>query len=1159
MRKILTLSLGIVATIICGSANAAQWKTESLGGFTSVNTYVPETTSPIGNGRSLLIVLHGCFQPISNFKTANLDKAADEYGMIVAVPDAVYKEGFQCWGYWTGTISRESKDYKNVINLAKNLLENSTYDIDPNQVYISGISSGGAFAMTVGCLAPDIFAGMGLDAAPSAGTSSNGALNNKEGSPELTASRCEGYAGAYANHFNTQITSTAYGTKDGGFAGVNIGYGLQNAEAMAIIYDVSQTDEENEIQGFSDVIEKLWTDGRVSMVEFGEVAHAWPGGSGASGSYIDGSSANYGLYLGKFFSENNKRVTQEEPNTKPELYGLNISSTEDIIYVKGNAEDKDTDGTIATISIQVTGPDNRNKTINGIDLAYYNFDVNFEGLANGTYSVTVTAIDDKDTEYSVTTDDVIIDFEEEEDNILPTIDTFDATTNDARTCLIVDGTASDADGTVETVTIAISGEGEYAAQVEVFGDGYKFHLDKCLAANAYQITAKAIDNDQAESAETSEQTVLIIETDNKKPEITVSEIIKTNGCITFDVTATDSDGYITAVGHRLNGEPPFLQMILGEPSSTSYTVNECGLDAGEHKIRIKAIDNQGHETAETLNIELTEEEEEENAPPKFISFVAAAATNDDDGDKDCIVALGTVTDADSDDLEVIVYIDDTAYPAELKNDNSFEVKQCDLAANEYTVKATANDSNNPVVLSETTGVTIEETINAIPEITHTEVNSQGNCFGIMGEASDSDGTISDISLKINGVDYPVDFIPGSTVNFGSQKCDLASGKYTGTVIATDNDGAKSASSAINFTIATDEIDTDGDGVEDSIDNCPVDSNSDQADVDGDGIGDVCDPLIDTDGDGVADSTDNCPTVSNQDQKDVDGDGIGDVCDPLIDTDGDGVADSIDNCPAVSNPDQKDVDGDGIGDLCDSLIDTDGDGVADSLDNCPADSNSNQADADGDGIGDVCDSFIDADSDSDGVADSIDNCPVDSNSDQADVDGDGIGDVCDSLIDTDGDGVADSLDNCPADSNSNQADIDEDGIGDVCDSLIDTDGDGIADSLDNCPVDSNSNQADVDEDGIGDVCDSLIDSDNDGVADEDDAFPEDPKETIDTDGDGVGDNADAFPEDPTKTTVEIDESNDGDTDGGDGSGGGGGAPSLILLALGLIALRLRKRS
>ncbi len=1138
MRKILTLSLGVVATIICGSANAAQWNQQSFtGGLNTVHIYNPDTLSPIGNGKSLFIVLRGCLQPASAFKTSNLNKVADEYGMVIAAANPNNPNAFaDCWQYWTGAHSRTSGESKSIISTVQTIIEDKQYNIDPNQVYIGGLSSGGAMAMITGCYAPDIFAGMALDAAPSAGTGVNGAFSH-EGTPELTAQRCESYAGANSDYFDTQITTTAYGTTD---YTVPKTYGLQNAKAMAIIYGSSQTDEENKIQEFSDVIENTWTDGRVSLVELGGVGHAWPGGTGASGSYIDGSSANYGLYAAEFFKQNNKRVVQVKENVTPKLNGLNIYSAEDIIYVNGSADDED--GTIASISIQVSGPENRTETITDINVASRYFDVEFTDLANGDYTIKITAVDNEGAEISSDDFEEVIDVVEE-DNIPPTIDTFDATTNDAGSCLVVDGTASDADGTVESVMIAISGIGEYTSQVEVFGDSYKFHLDKCLDANSYQITAKAIDDDQTESAETGEQTVLIIETDNKKPEITVSEIIKANGCITFDVTATDSDGYITAIGHKLNDGRHFLQMIPGEPTSTSYTVNECGLDAGEHKIRIKAIDNQGHETAETLNIELTEEEEEENAPPKFISFVAAAATNDDDGDKDCIVALGTVTDADSDDLEVIVYIDDTAYPAELKNDNSFEVKQCDLAANEYTVKATANDSNNPVVLSETTGVTIEETINAIPEITHTEVNSQGNCFGIMGEASDSDGTISDISLKINGVDYPVDFIPGSTVNFGAQKCDLASGKYTGTVIATDNDGAKSASSAINFTIATDEIDTDGDGVEDSIDNCPVDSNSDQKDVDGDGIGDTCDSLIDTDGDGVADSTDNCPTVSNPNQKDVDGDGIGDVCDPLIDTDGDGIADSTDNCPAVSNPDQKDVDGDGIGDVCDSLIDTDGDGVADSLDNCPVDSNSNQADADGDGIGDVCDSFIDADSDSDGVADSIDNCPVDSNSDQADIDEDGIGDVCDSLIDTDGDGIADSLDNCPVDSNSNQADVDEDGIGDVCDSLIDSDNDGVADEDDAFPEDP----------------EETVDTDGDGVGDNADAFPEDPKETIDTDGDGVGDNADAFPEDPTKTTVEIGESNDGDTDGGDGSGGGGGAPSLIFLALGLIALRLRKRS
>ncbi len=304
-KNLLMLGAGAAALTFSFAANAASWSTSSLGGFSTVHTYKPATESPVGSGKSLLVVLHGCTQAASAFKTANLDQVADQYGMVIAAPEAQYKEGFSCWGYWTGSISRTSKDYKNVITLAQNLRDDASYDIDPAQIYVAGLSSGGAFAMTVGCLAPDVFAGMGLDAAPSTGTSSSGAMGPKESTVSQTASRCESYAGSYASDFATQITSTAYGTSD---STVNTGYGLQNAEAMASIYGVSKLSGTNTVQGITGAKETLWTDGRVSMVEMSGVGHAWPGGSGASGSYIDGSSANYGMYLAEYFSENNVRV-----------------------------------------------------------------------------------------------------------------------------------------------------------------------------------------------------------------------------------------------------------------------------------------------------------------------------------------------------------------------------------------------------------------------------------------------------------------------------------------------------------------------------------------------------------------------------------------------------------------------------------------------------------------------------------------------------------------------------------------------------------------------------------------------------------------------------------------------------------------------------------
>ncbi len=342
MKKtdILALGAGIMALSFSLAANAGNgtWTTESIGDFNSVSMYTPSTTSPIGDGKSLMIVLHGCTQSYSAFTTANLEDAADQYGMVIAAPDAMYKAGYSCWSYWQGTISRTAGDYENVIGLAEALRDDTSYDIDPDQIYVAGLSSGGSYAMTVGCLAPDIFAGMGLDAAPSAGTSSNGAFS-LESNASQTASRCEGYAGSYSSYFDTQITNTAFGTSD---YTVPQGYGPQNADAMAIVYGVSKGTAQNSTQGGVTFAETPYTDGRVSMIALSGVGHAWPGGSGASGSYIDSSSINYGIYLADYFAENNNRV-----GPPPTPYAADINNP---------AVNAPMDGTTATVTATVDVP-----------------------------------------------------------------------------------------------------------------------------------------------------------------------------------------------------------------------------------------------------------------------------------------------------------------------------------------------------------------------------------------------------------------------------------------------------------------------------------------------------------------------------------------------------------------------------------------------------------------------------------------------------------------------------------------------------------------------------------------------------------------------------------------------------------------------------------
>jgi poly(hydroxyalkanoate) depolymerase family esterase len=314
LKRFIIIFISIMVGTINISASAGSWQKKlSIGGFSNAHIYTPDTVSPIGDGRSLLIVLHGCFQSIDNFLTANLEDAAEEFGMVIAVPDAMNKAGFSCWSYWQGTVSRTSADYKNLISLANTMSADVSRNIDPKQVYIAGLSSGAAMAAQTSCLAPDIFSAVASSAGPTIGTSADGAISTCETvSASTFRSRCEGYAGGNSNYLSTQIAVIAHGTAD---TVVNSCYNQQNADGFAAVYDVSQLSDTTTITGSAGLTaeQSVWTGGRVAMLWLNSLGHSWSGGNGASGSSIADSSINFASYLGRYFSDNNKRVDRN-PN-----------------------------------------------------------------------------------------------------------------------------------------------------------------------------------------------------------------------------------------------------------------------------------------------------------------------------------------------------------------------------------------------------------------------------------------------------------------------------------------------------------------------------------------------------------------------------------------------------------------------------------------------------------------------------------------------------------------------------------------------------------------------------------------------------------------------------------------------------------------------------
>ncbi len=527
-------------------AHAGSWaQNQSLGGFSNVHIYTPDTSSSIGSGKSLLIVLHGCTQAISSFLTANLEDAAEAHGMVVAVPDAMNKAGFSCWSYWQGAISRNSGDYQNLIGLANAMSSDPGRNIDPDQVYIAGLSSGAAFAAQTACLAPDVFAGVAPSAGPTIGTSSNGAISTCETvSPTTFKSRCESYAGSAASAFATQLAVIAHGTAD---TTVNTCYNQQNANGFANVYGVSQLAGSGTITDSPGhtADEHLWQNNRVAMLWLNGLDHSWSGGEGASGSYVAGSSINFATYLGAFFSEHNLRVDR---NAGPVISNHAATEQGDGLWISGNAVDAE--GSVDEVSIAInaidTGTPQLVETLSASASPSDGFySQASSALVDGLYEVVAVAIDDegKAGESASVTARV----GPEPPPQAPVLSGLDAEVNGQ--CATISGSAVDANLNLDTVVVDFGGTSVTATLT-----GNDFSAEQCnLPGGSQSATVTATDSGGLSSSDS----------------------------ITFEIDAGSTGDYNhhIAEGHITWGDGySACYLAFG---TASFTMREVGAGAGQ--------------------------------------------------------------------------------------------------------------------------------------------------------------------------------------------------------------------------------------------------------------------------------------------------------------------------------------------------------------------------------------------------------------------------------------------------------------------------------------------------------------------------------------------------------------------------------------------------
>jgi poly(3-hydroxybutyrate) depolymerase len=371
------------------------WATDTVnGGALTGYYYWPATAPALAGKRALVLVLHGCQQTASGDVINNTDNgfnwkaAADQYGAVILAPNAtgnVYSN--HCWDYARTSHSRTSGHDGVLLDLVNRFVTNAQYAIDPKQVYVAGLSSGGGETMALACLAPDIFAGAGINAGPPPGTTTAQISYVPGGYTATTAgNNCLALAGANAASFATQIASVIWGTSDYTVAQA---YGAMDAAAMRIGYGG------NFYQGasatvpgggsnipYTDVNGKL----RTSEITVSGMGHAWPAGSGGqSTNYVDATHVNYPSFLMNFWSTNNLRVNQVGA---PVMASCSAAVAGSTVTVSGAATDSA--GAISSYKVVLTGPTAVSDAAAGSGAS---FSKQYFALANGTYAGAVTASD----------------------------------------------------------------------------------------------------------------------------------------------------------------------------------------------------------------------------------------------------------------------------------------------------------------------------------------------------------------------------------------------------------------------------------------------------------------------------------------------------------------------------------------------------------------------------------------------------------------------------------------------------------------------------------------------------------------------------------------------------------------------------------------------